>query len=36
MHPKRLASISDNGVLKAFLSSGLRKLNYRRLEEGKI
>jgi len=32
MHPKRFASISDNSVLNAFISSGPRKLNYRRLE----
>jgi len=32
MHRKRLASISDNSVLNAFISSGPRKLDYRRLE----
>ena len=32
MHPKRLASISDISVFNAFISSGSRKLNYRRLE----
>jgi len=35
MHPKKLASISDNSVFNAFISSGPRKLNYPRLEEGK-
>jgi len=34
--PERLASISDNSVLNAFISSSPRKLNYRRLEEGMI
>ena len=30
MYSKSLASISDNSVLNAFISSGPRKLNYRR------
>ena len=34
MHKKWLASLSDNSVLNAFISSGPRKLNYRRSEEG--
>jgi len=29
-------SILDNSVLNAFISSGQRKQNYRRLEEGRI
>ena len=34
--PKELfASVSINSVLNAFIFSGSRKLNYRRLEEGK-
>ena len=30
MNPKRLALISDNSVINPFISSGPRKLNYRR------
>ena len=30
MHPKRLASISNNSILNAVISSGPRKLNYRK------
>ena len=30
MYSKSLASISDNSVLNPFISSGPRKLNYRR------
>ena len=30
MNPKRLALVSDNSVINTFISSGPRKLNYRR------
>ena len=36
MHPKRLASISDISVFNSFISSGPRKLVYRRLGEETI
>ena len=36
MLPKRLASISDISVFNSFISSGPRKLVYRRLRESRI